>query len=308
MPNVPNLPLVLASLCLMLVGILFKVSAAPFHLWTPDVYEGAPGPVVALMSTAPKAAAFALLLRLVFELFPSLHALWTPLLWAVAVLSMTVGNLVALRQQNVKRMLAYSSIAHAGYLLAAFAGLGMSGVASASFYIAAYSAMNVGIFAIVTVVTGYDEHLPLIADYRGLIYRSPLMGSLLIFFLASLIGIPFTAGFFGKFYAFSTALQGGAVWLGIIGLLNSGLAAAYYLKLAVTAAQQPAPGITQPDNPKVGFAVATALGFAALATLILGVAPARVLGAAQSGAFSLANPPMNAPMTEPIPQNVLRIH
>ena len=152
--------LVLAALALMLVGILFKVSAAPFHVWTPDVYEGAPSPVVALLSTAPKAAAFALLLRVVYEMFPTLRSVWEPLLWVVAVLSMTVGNLAALRQQNVKRMLAYSSIAHAGYLLAAFAGLGSSGIAAASFYTAAYAAMNVGIFAVITLASGYDEELP----------------------------------------------------------------------------------------------------------------------------------------------------
>ena len=223
----------------MLVGILFKVSAAPFHVWTPDVYEGAPSPVVALMSTAPKAAAFALLLRVMYEMFPTLRSVWEPLLWVVAVLSMTVGNLAALRQQNVKRMLAYSSIAHAGYLLAAFAGLGSSGIAAASFYTAAYAAMNVGIFAVVTLASGYDEELPLIQDFRGLIYRSPLLGGLLIFFLVSLVGIPFTGGFFGKFYSFSAAVSGGAVWLAIIGLLNSGLAAAYYLRFAFASAQRP---------------------------------------------------------------------
>ena len=153
---------------------------------------------------------------------------------------MTVGNLAALRQQNVKRMLAYSSIAHAGYLLAAFAGLGPSGIAAASFYIAAYAAMNVGIFAVITLASGYNEKLPLIDDFRGLIYRSPLLGSLLIFFLASLVGIPFTGGFFGKLTSFSAAIGGGAIWLVIIGLLNSGLAAAYYLRLALVAAQRPA--------------------------------------------------------------------
>ena len=143
--------------------------------------------------------------------FPNLRSLWAPLLWIVAVLSMTVGNLAALRQQNVKRMLAYSSIAHAGYLLAAFAGIGAIGIAAASFYTAAYAAMNVGIFAVVTLVSGYDEQLPLIDDFRGLIYRSPLLGSLLIFFLISLIGIPFTGGFFGKFYSFTAAVWGGAI-------------------------------------------------------------------------------------------------
>jgi NADH-quinone oxidoreductase subunit N len=292
-PTAQNHSLVLAGLALMLVGILFKVSAAPFHVWTPDVYEGAPAPVVALLSTAPKAAAFALLLRVVYELFPTLHSLWSPLLWIVAVLSMTVGNLAALRQQNVKRMLAYSSIAHAGYLLAAFAGLGTSGIAAASFYAAAYAAMNVGIFAVITLVSGYDEDLPMVEDYRGLIYRSPLLGSLLIFFLASLVGIPFTGGFFGKFYSFSAAVDGGAVALAIIGLLNSGLAAAYYLRVALMTAQPSAGKNAEAavPTPQVGVAVGAALLMAVAATLILGIVPGEVLRAAEAGAHTLQAPP-----------------
>ena len=278
-----NQSLVHAALALMLVGILFKVSAAPFHVWTPDVYEGAPSPVVALMSTAPKAAAFAFLLRVVYEMFPTLRAIWSPLLWVVAVLSMTVGNLAALRQQNVKRMLAYSSIAHAGYLLAAFAGFGTSGIAAASFYTAAYAAMNVGIFAVVTLAGGYNDERPLIHDYKGLIYRSPLLGSLLIFFLVSLVGIPFTGGFFGKFYSFSAAVGGGAVVLAIIGLLNSGLAAAYYLRLAFTAAQRPDEDAAQDRSPvmPVGIAVSAALLFTVGATLLLGIAPGNILHASE---------------------------
>jgi NADH-quinone oxidoreductase subunit N len=272
------------------VGILFKVSAAPFHVWTPDVYEGAPSPVVALMSTAPKAAAFALLLRVVYEMLPSLRSFWEPLLWVVAVLSMTVGNLAALRQTNVKRMLAYSSIAHAGYLLAAFAGFGTEGIAAASFYVAAYAAMNVGIFAVVTLVSGYDEKLPLIEDFRGLVYRSPLLGGLLIFFLASLVGIPFTGGFFGKFYSFSAAVGGGAIWLAIIGLLNSGLAAAYYLRLALAAAQRPAEAASAASAPRVGVAVGAALLLAVTATLVLGIVPNGVLHAAQAGGDTLKAP------------------
>ena len=304
MPNVPNLPLVLASLCLMLVGILFKVSAAPFHVWTPDVYEGAPSPVVALLSTAPKAAAFALLLRVLYEEFPTLHSIWVPVLWIVAVLSMTVGNLAALRQQNVKRMLAYSSIAHAGYLLAAFAGLGASGVAAACFYIAAYAAMNVGIFAVVTLVSGYDEKLPLVRDFRGLIYRSPALGSLLIFFLISLIGIPFTGGFFGKFYSFSAAVGGGAVWLAVIGVLNSGLASAYYLRLTFASAQRPAEEIANAPvhSTPMGIAVAAALLFAAAATLILGIVPDKILHASEAAAHTL-RPPSEVQVTPPITAN-----
>jgi len=206
---------------------------------------------------------------------------------------MTVGNLAALRQQNVKRMLAYSSIAHAGYLLAAFAGFGTSGIAAASFYIAAYAAMNVGIFAVITLVSGYDEELPFIQDFRGLIYRAPLLGSLLIFFLISLVGIPFTGGFFGKFYSFSVAVQGGAVWLAIIGLLNSGLAAAYYLRLALVSVQSPESRNGEPSLPRphVGIAVGAALAFAVAASLILGIVPGEVLRAAEAGAHSLQAPP-----------------
>jgi NADH-quinone oxidoreductase subunit N len=288
-PAVQNYGFVVAALALMLIGILFKVSAAPFHVWTPDVYEGAPSPVVALMSTAPKAAAFALLMRVIYEIFPSLHAISTPLLWAVAVLSMTVGNLAALRQTNVKRMLAYSSIAHAGYLLAAFAGIGTIGIAAASFYTAAYAAMNVGIFAVVTLVSGYEEDLPLIDDFRGLLYRSPVLGSVLIFFLISLIGIPFTGGFFGKFYSFSAAVGGGAIWLAVIGLVNSGIAAAYYLRLAAAAAQRPDPDKTY-SSPEVGIAVRAALMLAIAATLVLGIAPGQVLQAVQSAAHTLQMP------------------
>jgi NADH-quinone oxidoreductase subunit N len=293
----PNHAFVLAAMAMMLVGVLFKVSAAPFHVWTPDVYEGAPSPVVALMSTGPKAAAFAFLLRIVYEMFPSLHSVWAPLLWVVAVVSMTLGNLAALRQQNVKRMLAYSSIAHAGYLLAAFAGIGSIGIAAASFYAAAYAAMNVGIFAVVTLVSGYNEDRPMIDDYRGLIHRSPFLGNVLIFFLIALTGIPFTGGFFGKFYAFTAATQSGAVILALIGLLNSGLAAGYYLRFAVAAARRPDPGSdeTASSRPQVGIAVGAALAFAILATLWLGIYPNEVLRVAQSGGHTLQAPAMQFP-------------
>ena len=231
-------------------------------------------------------------------MLPNLRSIWAPLLWIVAVLSMTVGNLAALRQQNVKRMLAYSAIAHAGYLLAAFAGTGEIGIAAAAFYIAAYAAMNVGIFAVVTLVAGYDEELSLIDDYRGLVYRSPMLGSLLIFFLISLIGIPFTGGFFGKFYSFTAAVGGGAIWLAIIGLLNSGLAAAYYLRLALVAAQKPDPdkesARTAAPKPTVGAAVIAALFLAVAATLVLGIIPGATLDAAQSAAHTLQAPPQTA--------------
>jgi NADH-quinone oxidoreductase subunit N len=206
-------------------------------------------------------------------------------------------------------MLAYSAIAHAGYLLAAFAGLGTSGIAAASFYTAAYAAMNVGIFAVVTLVSGYDEKLPLIGDYRGLIYRSPLLGSLLIFFLVSLVGIPFTGGFFGKFYSFAAAVGGGAIWLAVIGLLNSGLAAAYYLRLALVAAQRPEldgeARSAPPQVAQVGVAVGAALLLAVAATLVLGIVPNNVLQAAESSAHTLQAPPpeISAPVNPAGPQS-----
>jgi NADH-quinone oxidoreductase subunit N len=291
-PGAQNHALIVAALALLMVGMLFKVSAAPFHVWTPDVYEGAPSPVVALLSTAPKTAVFALLMRVVYEMLPTLRSIWSPLLWGVAVISMTVGNLAALRQENVKRMLAYSSIAHAGYLLAAFAGLGSSGIAAASFYTAAYAAMNVGIFAVVTLASGYEENLPLIRDFRGLLYRSPLLGSLLIFFLISLVGIPFTGGFFGKFYSFSAAVSGGAVVLAIIGLLNSGVASAYYLRLAFATAQHPDEqnGRSQLPLPQLGIAIGAALLFTVGATLALGIVPGKALHAAETAAHTLQIP------------------
>jgi NADH-quinone oxidoreductase subunit N len=224
-------------------------------------------------------------------MLPSLRGLWQPLLWVVAAASMTIGNLAALRQQNVKRMLAYSSIAHAGYLLAAFAGLGSTGIAAAAFYTAAYAAMNVGIFAVVTLAQGYEEERPLVSDFRGLIYRSPLLGILLIFFLVSLVGIPFTSGFFGKFYAFSATVGGGAIGLALIGLLNSGLAAAYYLRLAFAASQRPDDEERKPFAlQQVGIAVGAALLFTTGATLALGIVPNAVLKAAETAAHTLQVP------------------
>jgi NADH-quinone oxidoreductase subunit N len=277
-------PLLYIGLAMIIVGLGFKVSAAPFHVWTPDVYEGAPSPVVALMSTGPKAAAFAVLLRIAYGALPQLHDHWVPILWWLAVISMTLGNLGALRQRNVKRMLAYSSIAHAGYILVAFTALSPDGIAAASFYAVSYAAMNVGIFAIVSHTGGYDDHLTLIDDYRGLAYASPLLAAVMAFFLISLIGIPFTGGFFGKFYVFSAALHSGMVWLTIIGLINSGIAAFYYLRVVAALYSEPtgASPIMAVERPS--FPLLLAIFLTAAATLILGIAPGNVLHAAQAAA------------------------
>ena len=283
--------LALLSLALIIIGIGFKVSAAPFHVWTPDVYQGAPAPVVGLMSTAPKAAAFAVLLRILFSGFPTYEPRWAMLIWVIAVLSMFIGNLGALLQRDVKRMLAYSSIAHAGYLLVAYTAFPADGIASACFYTAAYAAMNVGAFTVITQIGGYNERARTLDDYTGLALKRPVLAATLGFFLLSLIGIPFTGGFFGKFYVFTAALHAGNVWLAVLGLLNSGIACFYYLRLLAALYARPHTENDRVDaHAPVTVPAAIALTFTAVATLLLGIAPNRILGLAQKSADVTLHP------------------
>ncbi|MCU1309213.1 MAG: NADH-ubiquinone oxidoreductase chain [Candidatus Angelobacter sp.] len=273
------------ALVLMFVGMGFKVAAAPFHVWTPDVYEGAPAPVVALMSTGPKAAAFALMLRVLFGSFGELSQWWLPLIWISAALSMTIGNLGALMQNNVKRMLAYSSIAHAGYLLVAFAARQEMGITAAIFYAASYAAMNLGAFVVVSHFASRGERYVSVDDYAGLGRRSPVLAATLTIFMLSLIGIPLTGGFFAKFYVFSAALKADLVWLTIIGLVNSAVAAYYYLRLIVVMYMKD--GDDSVQLTPVPFAVAAALLIAAGLTIYLGIMPGRVLEYATRSAQDL---------------------
>lgn len=265
-------PLAYAGIALMFVGLGFKVAAAPFHVWTPDVYEGAPSPVVGFMSTAPKAAAFAVLLRVMFESYAP-GRIW--LIWVVAALSMTLGNIGALVQDNVKRLLAYSSIAHAGYLLVAFAALPNNGIPAAMFYLACYAAMNVGAFAVISHFGGAGERYITLEDYSGLGQRSPLLAATLTIFLLSLIGIPITGGFFAKFYVFSAALQANLVGLVIIGVMNSAIAAYYYLRIIVVMYMREPKGEV-PVTP-IPAGLGAALAISLVATIYLGVLPGRVL-------------------------------
>ena len=270
------------AIALMFVGLGFKVAAAPFHVWTPDVYEGAPAPIVGFMSTAPKAAVFAVLLRIMFQI----HAPGRlGLIWVAAALSMTLGNIGALVQQNVKRLLAYSSIAHAGYLLVAFAALPQNGIPSAMFYTASYAAMNIGAFAVVSHFGGAGERYVTLEDYSGLGRRSPVLAAALTLFLLSLIGIPITAGFFAKFYVFSAALQANLVGLVIIGVINSAVAAYYYLRVIVVVYMH------DPRDesvlPAVPLELGAALAITALTTIYLGLLPGRVLDYASRSAGDL---------------------
>jgi len=274
------------AIALMFVGLGFKVASAPFHIWTPDVYEGAPAPIVGLMSTAPKAAAFAVLLRILFEANAP-GRFW--LIWVSAALSMTLGNVGALVQNNIKRLLAYSSIAHAGYLLVAFAAAPQVGISAAMFYAASYAAMNVGAFAVVSHLANYGEKYVTLDDYAGLARRSPLLAATLTIFLLSLIGIPITGGFFAKFYVFSAALRSNLVGLTIIGVINSAIGAYYYLRIIVMMYMREAR--TEVPVMKVPAGIAAALVITVAATIYLGVLPGRVLDYALHSADGLMHVP-----------------
>ena len=232
-PDAPSPIFVGVAAAMMFVGLAFKVSAAPFQIWAPDVYQGAPTPVSAFLSAGPKAAAFAVFLRIFMTAFEPIGNDWQWLVWGAALLSMTIGNFAALLQQNIKRMLAYSSIAHAGYVLVALAARSELGTAAAMFYLAAYAFMNIGAFAVVSHLSGRGERYQTIDDFSGLGQKQPLTASMLSIFLLSLIGVPLTGGFFGKFYIFRAALESHLVWLAVLGLLNSAVASYYYLRILV---------------------------------------------------------------------------
>ncbi|GAM11239.1 NADH-quinone oxidoreductase subunit N [Geobacter sp. OR-1] len=226
-------PMLVAGMLLMAVGFSFKIAAAPFHMWTPDVYEGAPTPMTAFMSVGPKAAGFAAFLRVFIVALPAMKADWSELLWVLAVLTMTVGNITALKQTNIKRMLAYSSIAHAGYVLVGFTAGNAVGTAGVLFYMLSYAFMNIGAFAIIVLVGRKGEENNNVSDYAGFGFKHPVLGMCMSIFLFSLAGIPPAAGFIGKFYLFSGAIQAGYVWLAIIGVLNSAASVYYYLRVMV---------------------------------------------------------------------------
>jgi NADH-quinone oxidoreductase subunit N len=268
----------------MLVGSLFKVSGAPFQVWAPDVYQGAPVPISAFMSAGPKAAAFAILLRIFMTAFLPVASGWEPLIWISALLSMTIGNFAALTQSNIKRLLAYSSIAHAGYVLVAVTAQSDAGASAAMFYLAAYALMNVGAFAVVAHLCGKGEKHVSVDDFAGLATTQPLTAGLLTVFLLSMIGVPLTAGFFGKFYIFQAALQSHLVWLAILGLLNSAVAAYYYLRILVVMYMKE-PGEFAISLEPLGPGMRAALILPAAGTFLLGIFPGLILSFAGKSAM-----------------------
>ena len=281
------------GLALMFVGLAFKVAVVPFQIWTPDVYEGAPTPVTALLSSGPKAAAFALLLRILFVAFDSSSGAWFWVVWISAALTMFVGNLAALVQTNMKRMLAYSSIAHAGYILVAFAAASGAangarnefGIAAVLFYLTAYALMKLGAFVLVAHLGGAGERRGEINDYAGLGAQQPVAAAFFTLYLLSLLGLPVTAGFLGKFYIFDAAIKSRLVWLAVLLAVNSVIGAYYYLRVIVVMyMREPQQQWTLLPIPR---AVGLVLLLTAAGTLYLGLFPGAVMGFAAQSAQSL---------------------
>lgn len=260
---------------LLIVGFGFKVATVPFHMWAPDVYEGAPTSVTAFMIAGTKAAAFSAFLRIFLYSLAPLKPNWSAVLWVLAVLTMTLGNVVAIAQQNIKRMLAYSSIAHAGYILVAVVAGGELGGSSILFYLLAYALMNLGAFAVVILLGQKGEENLNLPDYAGVGYRHPLPALAMAIFMFSLAGIPPTAGFMGKFYVFSAAVKAGYIGLAIIGVLNSVVSVFFYLRVTVMMyMREPRAEVGPIYTPP---ALAAALVIAVWGTLQLGLFPGRLL-------------------------------
>jgi NADH-quinone oxidoreductase subunit N len=275
----PGLLLTIGA-ALILVGFSFKVAAVPFHMWTPDVYQGAPTPVTAFMSVGAKAAGFAALMRIFVLAFPALRADLTPVLWVLAALTMAVGNIIAIAQTNIKRMLAYSSIAHAGYILMALVAFGNpavagDAVASALFYLVAYAVTSFGAWSVVMALEKPDGGGLEITDFAGLGRRKPLLAAALTVFMLSFTGMPPTLGLVGKFFLFRTAIEGGFIWLAVIGVLTSLISAYYYLRVVVVMYM------------REGESAAEGEGWLSLTTVITAVATV-VLQFLPAGLFALA--------------------
>jgi len=277
-------PVVLPALILMMAGLAFQVAAVPFHQWAPDVYEGAPTPVTAFLSVGPMLAGFALLVRVLLTALPAglgnLAVDWRVLLMALAVLTMTTGNLVALWQQNIKRLLAYSSIAQAGYILIGLVAASPRGVVAALLYLIAYALSNLGALAAVIAFSnqaGSDD----IEDYAGLSKRAPALALALMICLLSLGGVPPTAGFMGKLYLLSAAIEKGLLWLAVVGVINSVISLAYYWKIIHALYVAPA----QTEEPvRTSSTLAAALGMTVAGVLIIGIFPGPILALIQVAA------------------------
>ena len=275
--------LLYAGIGLLIVGFGFKVSLVPFHMWTPDVYQGAPTPVTAFMSAGTKAAAFAGLARLLVLALPAAQPQWGWILAIFATLTMILGNLAAVRQQSLKRMLAYSTIAHAGYILAALVPGTVEGADAALFYLFTYAFMNMGAFAIIMTLEEKVGEDALQENARGLNQRAPLLAFLMAVFMFSLSGMPPLAGFFGKFFVFRAAVNGGWAWLAVVGMITSAIAAYYYLRVVVAMYFEKPSAEREATVPHTWPALQIGLAIAAAFTIVVGILPSFWAGIMQSG-------------------------
>jgi NADH-quinone oxidoreductase subunit N len=273
---------------LILIGFSFKASLAPFHMWAPDVYQGAPTPIAGFMSTAAKAAAFAVLFRVLSIAMPGLHKHWHALLYVIAIITMIIGNLSALGQGNIKRMLAYSSIAHAGYLVIAILAAGRGealGAQSILFYLIAYTLMNMGAFGVLSALARRNQNNETVDSFAGIGYRHPAYAAAMTLFLVSLAGVPPTAGFFGKFYIFLSAVRADMIPLAIIGVLNAVVSVFYYLRVVVAMYMQE-PGEEIERDKILWWPAALAIGISAAGIIAMGLLPGRFINLAASAILS----------------------
>jgi len=272
-------PILFLSMIMLIVSFGFKVAAAPFHMWVPDVYEGAPTSVTAFMSAGPKVAGFAVLLRVFLYALEPLQANSTAIIAGLAVLTMAVGNIVALSQTNIKRMLAYSSIAHAGYALVGLAAGGPEGAASVMLYVCIYAFMNMGAFGVVIMLRKAGERGEEITDFAGLGKTNKTAAFLMLIFMFSLTGIPLFAGFMGKFYIFKAAVQAGLLWLAVVGVIFSAISAYFYLRvIMVMYMKEPKGSIELQTSPSLALALAISV----TAVIVIGVYPTDLLNFARA--------------------------
>ena len=277
-------PRLVLAVILLVAGVGFKIAAVPFHMWAPDVYEGAPTPVTAFLSVGSKAASFAMLLRIFVLGLPAMNEDWRLLFYVLSIITMTVGNFAALTQTNLKRMLAYSSIAHAGYVLIGVVAGTPRGITATLIYLLVYAFMQLGAFSVIVLLRRQDVVGDELKDLSGLHVRNPFAAFAMLLFMLSLGGIPPTAGFMGKFWLFSAAIDAGYYWLAVIGVLNSAVSLYYYIRIVVFMYLKPETvGSTPRTNPALGLALAAAVA----ATLILGVYPRLLFEVAEASARSL---------------------
>jgi len=275
-------PLHLLAAGLLLVGFAFKVSAVPFHMWTPDAYEGAPPAVAGFMSTGVKAAAFAAFVRVFLAAYEPMRLDWGPIVWVIAAATMIVGSVVGVAQTNVKRMLAYSSIAHAGFILTGLTAANSVGISSALFYLAAYAVMIAGGFGVLMLISARGEEHTDLDSYKGLAHRRPFLAALMTLFLLSMAGVPPTVGFIAKASVFGSAVSAGNWPLAIIAVLCSVVAAFFYLRVIAVMYMQDAKSTEDVADPDVPALPATVVSIAAAAVLVLGVFPGLIWNILQS--------------------------